>query len=36
MQMKVKGQISLYLRNPWSDWAQILYAYGVWRDNQMA
>ena len=32
MQIKVKGQISivLYLINHWSDWAQILYVYGVW------
>ena len=38
MQIKVKGQISivLYLINHWSDWAQILYEYGVWQGNQIA
>ena len=38
MQIKVKGQISpvLYLRNHWSHWAQICYAYGVWPDKHIA
>ena len=30
---KVKSNFLLYLRNHWSDWVQILYAYWMWSGN---